>query len=98
MSSMGVASGQPWRSTTMPSSAGPRSCRQRTSPPGHAQARGGEGHAETVVLIRHGEKPVSGLGQLSCQGLNRALALPGVLMAKLGRPTVRVCRDRDCTS
>ena len=32
---------------------------------------------ETLVLIRHGEKPADGLGQLSCQGLNRSLALPG---------------------
>lgn len=25
---------------------------------------------ETVVFIRHGEKPPLGLGQLTCQGLN----------------------------
>ena len=41
---------------------------------------------ETVVLIRHGEKPPAGLGQLSCQGLNRALALAGVLTRQFGRP------------
>ena len=29
---------------------------------------------ETLICIRHGEKPATGLGQLSCQGLNRALA------------------------
>ena len=29
---------------------------------------------ETVVFVRHGEKPEKGLGQLSCRGLNRALA------------------------
>jgi hypothetical protein len=52
----------------------------------HAQAVAAERHEETVVLIRHGEKPVGGLGQLSCQGLNRSLALPGVLVAKFGRP------------
>lgn len=40
----------------------------------------------TLVLIRHGEKPINGLGQLSCTGLNRSLALPGVLMRKFGRP------------
>ena len=34
-------------------------------------------NAETLVFIRHAEKPEAGLGQLSCQGLNRALALPG---------------------
>lgn len=42
--------------------------------------------AETIVLLRHGEKPAAGLGQLSCQGLNRSLALPGVLLSKFGPP------------
>lgn len=42
---------------------------------------------ETIVFIRHGEKPPLGLGQLNCQGLNRALALPAVLTQKFGRPT-----------
>jgi hypothetical protein len=41
---------------------------------------------ETIVLIRHGEKPASGLGQLDCQGLNRALALPPVIATQFGRP------------
>ena len=41
---------------------------------------------ETLVCIRHGEKPASGLGQLSCRGLNRALALPQVLLAKYPAP------------
>jgi hypothetical protein len=41
---------------------------------------------QTIILIRHGEKPSSHpSGQLDCQGLNRALALPAVL-AKYGRP------------
>ncbi len=32
-------------------------------------------HADqTIVFLRHGEKPPLGLGQLDCQGLNRALA------------------------
>lgn len=39
---------------------------------------------QTIVFMRHGEKPSSGLGQLTCQGLNRALALPDVLAAKFG--------------
>ena len=44
-------------------------------------------HADTtLVLIRHGEKPANGLGQLSCTGLNRSLALPAVLVGKFGRP------------
>ena len=41
---------------------------------------------ETIVLIRHGEKPADGLGQLNCQGLNRALALPVVIGKLFGRP------------
>lgn len=41
---------------------------------------------ETIVCIRHGEKPPNGLGQLDCQGLNRALALPEVLLKKFGAP------------
>lgn len=41
---------------------------------------------ETLVCIRHGEKPPGGLGQLSCRGLNRALALPKVLLGKFGNP------------
>lgn len=41
---------------------------------------------ETLVCIRHGEKPPGGLGQLTCRGLNRALALPDVLLAKYGAP------------
>ncbi len=43
-------------------------------------------HVQTVVVIRHGEKPHGGLGQLSCQGLNRALALPKILTDKYGKP------------
>ena len=41
---------------------------------------------ETLICIRHGEKSATGLGQLSCQGLNRALALPRVLLSKYGTP------------
>lgn len=41
---------------------------------------------ETIVCIRHGEKPHGGLGQLTCRGLNRALALPNVLITKYGTP------------
>jgi hypothetical protein len=41
---------------------------------------------ETIVLIRHGEKPAQGLGQLDCRGLNRALALPAVIDKNFGRP------------
>jgi hypothetical protein len=41
---------------------------------------------ETIVMVRHGEKPAAGLGQLNCQGLNRALALPRVIQSKYGKP------------
>ncbi len=41
---------------------------------------------ETIVMIRHGEKPPGGLGQLDCKGLNRALALPDILLHRFGTP------------
>ena len=41
---------------------------------------------ETIVCIRHGEKPPGGLGQLTTRGLNRSLALPKVLLGKYGKP------------
>ena len=41
---------------------------------------------ETIVFLRHGEKPSGGYGQLTCQGLQRALALPRVLLSRYGRP------------
>jgi hypothetical protein len=41
---------------------------------------------ETIVCIRHGEKPRSGLGQLTIRGLNRSLALPKFLLGKYGKP------------
>lgn len=41
---------------------------------------------ETIIAIRHGEKPPGGLGQLTCQGLNRALALPKILIGRYGKP------------
>jgi hypothetical protein len=41
---------------------------------------------ETLVCIRHGEKPPDGLGQLTPKGLNRSLALPKVLVGKFGKP------------
>jgi hypothetical protein len=48
--------------------------------------RGDTPNVETIVCVRHGEKPQGGLGQLTCRGLNRALALPKVLLAKFGTP------------
>ena len=49
-------------------------------------ALAGQPSVETIVMVRHGEKPAQGLGQLSCRGLNRALALPAVLARRFGRP------------
>ncbi len=42
---------------------------------------------ETIVFIRHGEKPQEGLGQLNKEGLERALKLPYVFEAKFGKPS-----------
>ena len=39
---------------------------------------------ETLVFVRHGEKPDDDEGQLTVQGFNRALALPDVLIGKFG--------------
>jgi hypothetical protein len=48
---------------------------------------------ERIVLVRHGEKPDTGLGQLDCQGLNRALALPSVIAKTFGRPAAVFAPD-----
>ena len=48
---------------------------------------------ETIVLVRHGEKPALGLGQLDCQGLNRALALPAVIDRQFGKPAAIFAPD-----
>jgi hypothetical protein len=45
-----------------------------------------ENAVETILFIRHGEKPQGGLGQLTCQGLNRALALAPAMAKSFGRP------------
>jgi hypothetical protein len=41
---------------------------------------------QRIVILRHAEKPPNGLGQLTCQGLNRSLALPRILLQRYGRP------------
>ena len=46
----------------------------------------GPRHVETIVLLRHGEKPPGGLGQLDRRGLERSLALPPILESKFGKP------------
>jgi len=40
---------------------------------------------QTLVFLRHAEKPEGGLGQLNCQGLNRAINLSTLLPAKFGK-------------
>jgi hypothetical protein len=54
--------------------------------PNNGKGQPSDAAVETLVCVRHGEKPRGGLGQLTCRGLNRALALPNVLLAKYGAP------------
>jgi hypothetical protein len=49
-------------------------------------AKAPQADGETIVMVRHGEKPADGLGQLTCKGLNRALVLPAVLIGRYGKP------------
>lgn len=39
---------------------------------------------QTLVFLRHAEKPEAGLGQLNCQGLNRAISLSHLLPERFG--------------
>ncbi|MEO6977125.1 MAG: histidine phosphatase family protein [Mucilaginibacter sp.] len=39
-----------------------------------------------IILVRHGEKEATG-DNLNCQGLNRAMELPKVLVSKFGTPS-----------
>jgi len=57
-----------------------------TATPATVATEKADGNIETLVFVRHGEKPAQGYGQLDCQGLNRALALPAVIAAKFGKP------------
>jgi len=45
-----------------------------------------QANGETIVMLRHGEKPEAGLGQLTCKGLNRSLALAPLLIGRYGKP------------
>ena len=40
---------------------------------------------QTLVFLRHAEKPADGLGQLTCQGLNRAIDLAALLPQRYGK-------------
>ena len=57
--------------------------------PAHADTPLGE----TIVFVRHGEKPAGGLGQLDCEGLNRSLALPAVIAREFGKPAAIFAPD-----
>ncbi len=48
----------------------------------HAEPKNG---TQTLVFLRHAEKPAMGLGQLNCQGLNRAIDLSTVLPSTFGK-------------
>ena len=50
-------------------------------------------NVETIVVVRHGEKPRQGLGLLTCQGLNRALLLPDWFAANFPPPDVIFAPD-----
>lgn len=57
----------------------------------HAHATSEQGldpnvSTQTLVFLRHGERPPGGHGQITPQGLLRALALPDVLLKKFGKP------------
>ena len=56
----------------------------KTVPPPTTEPSLDGARLETIVFIRHGEKPANDEGQLTCQGLNRALALPEMLIARYG--------------
>lgn len=56
------------------------------SGPSTAQVPAATPTLQRIVVMRHGEKPDAGLGQLACRGLARAIALPDVLVAKFGAP------------
>ena len=50
-----------------------------------ASAHADTATTETILFIRHAEKPAAGRGQLSCKGLNRALALAGRIESRFGK-------------
>src|SRR5471030_1709060 len=51
---------------------------------GESRAQPADG-TQTLVFLRHAEKPAGGLGQLNCQGLNRAIKLSTLLPEKFGK-------------
>jgi hypothetical protein len=53
--------------------------------PGESRAQAAADGTQTLVFLRHAEKPEGGLGQLNCQGLNRAIKLATLLPEKFGK-------------
>jgi hypothetical protein len=51
-----------------------------------AQPAAAAADIETLVFVRHGEKPKPGLGLLTCKGLNRSLKLPEFFAANFPPP------------
>lgn len=52
---------------------------------GYFSAANAQTSSLKIVFVRHGEKEADG-DNLNCQGLNRAMQLPKVLVAKFGAP------------
>lgn len=48
---------------------------------------------QLIVVVRHGEKPADGLGQLTCKGLQRALRLPAWLGERFPPPDLIYAPD-----
>jgi hypothetical protein len=59
---------------------------QPTLSPGTEPAAVDVSGVETIVILRHAEKPPGGNGNLTPQGFNRAIALSTVLPKKFGKP------------
>jgi hypothetical protein len=70
----------------LPQANSPGATTHETSTANSTPGAHGSQSVETLIFVRHGEKPPEGLGQLNCKGLNRALALPAVIAAKYGKP------------
>ena len=51
-----------------------------------AQDQTGTSGVQTIIFIRHAEKPSDGRGMLNCRGLNRALLLPSWFEANIPAP------------
>lgn len=54
--------------------------------PGFVRGQTSEPTKQTLVFLRHGEKPLDEIGQLNCQGLSRSLKIPSILLDKFGKP------------